>query len=334
MESNRVIYRHQPNLQDIWLQSLSMSFMTVILFTNPSGRAGYDTRSIFKRSLTGLNSEFSFSYTSCLTKAEEPSLSYYLAIAGGRIIGFIPFPRVLVLCEMQSVSSRIWTRVAVSISYDDNNYTTGTTITGLNSESSFSYTSCLTKAEEPSLLYYLPIAGGRIIGFIPFPRVLVLCEMQSVSSRIWTRVAVFISYDDNNYTTGTTITGLNSESSFSYTSCLTKAEEPSLLYYLPIAGGRIIGFIPFPRVLVLCEMQSVSSRIWTRVAVSISYDDNNYTTGTTITGLNSEFSFSYTSCLTKAEELSLPYYLPIAGGRIIGFIPFPRVLVLCEMPSV
>ena len=32
-----------------------------ILFTNPSARAGYDTRSIFKRSLTCLNSEFSFS---------------------------------------------------------------------------------------------------------------------------------------------------------------------------------------------------------------------------------------------------------------------------------
>ena len=27
-------------------------------------------------------------------------------------------------------------------------------------------------------------------------------------------------------------------------------------------------------------MQSISSRIWTRVAVSISYDDNHYTTGT------------------------------------------------------
>ena len=26
--------------------------------------------------------------------------------------------------------------------------------------------------------------------------------MQSVSSRIWTRVAVFISYDDNDYTMG------------------------------------------------------------------------------------------------------------------------------------
>ena len=30
-------------------------------------------------------------------------------------------------------------------------------------------------------------------------------------------------------------------------------------------------------------MQSVSSRIWTRVAVSITYDDNHYTTGTSET---------------------------------------------------
>ena len=96
--------------------------ITVIIFTNPSARTGYDTRSIFKRSLTGLNSEFFFSKTSCLTKAEEPSLPYYLPMAGGRIIIFIPFPRVLVLCEMQSVSPRIWTRIAVSISYDDNHY--------------------------------------------------------------------------------------------------------------------------------------------------------------------------------------------------------------------
>ena len=29
-------------------------------------------------------------------------------------------------------------------------------------------------------------------------------------------------------------------------------------------------------------MQSVSSRIWTRVAVSISYGDNDYTTGTSL----------------------------------------------------
>ena len=32
-------------------------------------------------------------------------------------------------------------------------------------------------------------------------------------------------------------------------------------------------------------MQSVSSRIWTRVAVSNSYGDNHYTTGTSLAGL-------------------------------------------------
>ena len=101
--------------------------IVVLIFTNTSARAGYDTRSIFKQSLTSLNSEFSFSYTSCLTKAEKPSLPNYLPIAGGWIVRFITFPRVIVLCEMQSVSSRIWTRVAVSISFDDNHYTTGTT---------------------------------------------------------------------------------------------------------------------------------------------------------------------------------------------------------------
>ena len=99
--------------------SISLCWYSSYLPTPPLGR-DMTQGQFFKRSLTGLNSEFSFS------SAEEPSLSYYLPIAGGRIIGFIPFPRVLVLCEMQSVSSRIWTRVAVSISYDDNDYTTGT----------------------------------------------------------------------------------------------------------------------------------------------------------------------------------------------------------------
>ena len=37
------------------------NLLVEVLFTNPSARAGYDTRSIFKQSLTGLNSEFSFS---------------------------------------------------------------------------------------------------------------------------------------------------------------------------------------------------------------------------------------------------------------------------------
>ena len=79
-------------------QNLKRKRDTLSIFTNSSARAGYNTRPISKRSFTGLNSEFSFSYPSVLTKAEE---------AGGRITGLIPFPRVLVLCEMQSASSRV-----------------------------------------------------------------------------------------------------------------------------------------------------------------------------------------------------------------------------------
>ena len=43
--------------------------------------------------------------------------------------------------------------------------------------------------------------------------------------------------------------------------CLSKAQEPSLFNYLPTAGGRINEFIPLPRVLVICEMQSALFRI-------------------------------------------------------------------------
>ena len=72
----------------------------------------------FKRSLTGLN--FLSSRLVAPSRLKNP-----VCPTGWRIIGFIPFPKVLVLGEMQSVSSRFWTRVAVSISYDDNHYTTG-----------------------------------------------------------------------------------------------------------------------------------------------------------------------------------------------------------------
>ena len=34
-----------------------------------------------------------------------------------------------------------------------------------------------------------------------FPWVLVVCEMQTAFSRIWTQVIMFISYDSNYYTT-------------------------------------------------------------------------------------------------------------------------------------
>ena len=41
--------------------SWTRALVVYIIFTNPSARAGYDTGSIFKQSLTGLNSEFSLS---------------------------------------------------------------------------------------------------------------------------------------------------------------------------------------------------------------------------------------------------------------------------------
>ena len=87
-------------------------------FPNPSTQTGRDTRSIFKQSFTGLNLELSLQdrlpYQGKRTQSTDQS------IAGGRIVRLIPSPRVLGLYEMQIVSFRIWTRVDVSISYDDN----------------------------------------------------------------------------------------------------------------------------------------------------------------------------------------------------------------------
>ena len=73
---------------------------------------------------TGLKWEFFFSETTCHTEAKEPTMPYYLLITEERIVGFIHFPRILVLCEMQTSWSRVWTQAAGSTSYDDNHYTT------------------------------------------------------------------------------------------------------------------------------------------------------------------------------------------------------------------
>ena len=59
-------------------------------------------------------------------------------------------------------------------------------------------------------------------------------------------------------------------------------------------------FIPFPRALVLCEMQSVSSRIWTRVTMSISCDNNHYTTGTFV--CNSSHNIRTNKTTTKTRK--------------------------------
>ena len=70
-------------------------------------------------STTGLNWEFSFSKTGRLAKTKELSLSYYLPIAAGEDMDLC-LSRELARSEMQTASSRIWTRIACSISYHDN----------------------------------------------------------------------------------------------------------------------------------------------------------------------------------------------------------------------
>ena len=47
------------------------------------------------------------------------------------------------------------------------------------------------------------------------------------------------------------------QSFFSLSSCHTKVKKPCLPKYLPIAVGRIVGYMPFPRLLVWREKQTV-----------------------------------------------------------------------------
>ena len=57
------------------------------------------------------------------------------------------------------------------------------------------------------------------------------------------------------------LTGVDFELSFSFTGSSTKAKGPSLLYDVPLTGGRIKGFISFPIVLAFYERNSASYRI-------------------------------------------------------------------------
>ena len=66
---------------------------------NLSVRPGCDTESVFKRSLTGLISEYFFSKTGCPAKVKEPSLHHCLP-TDERRIGFMPFTKVLAPYEM------------------------------------------------------------------------------------------------------------------------------------------------------------------------------------------------------------------------------------------
>ena len=88
--------------------------------------------------------------------------------------------------------------------------------------------------------------------------------MQSVSSRFRTRIAVFISYGDNDYTTRTLIQRFPSPRLVA-----TKSKDPSLSYYLLTAEKRREGFLTLQKGFVGNE----TFMIWTLFFKFISYDD-------------------------------------------------------------
>ena len=78
--------------------------------------------------------------------------------------------------------------------------------TGLIQDCPFTRPVVIPRLKKKILPYYLPIANGKRIGFIPFPWLLLQCKMLIISSRIWTRVILFISNDGKYCTTNTSLT--------------------------------------------------------------------------------------------------------------------------------
>ena len=66
-------------------------------------------------------------------------------------------------------------------------------------------------------------------------------------------------------------------------------------------------------------MQSVSSRILTRVAVSISYDDNHYTTGTSTNQVTGPGRYSVIRNSSDANAVSLLNVLILQDKLLISY---------------
>ena len=74
-------------------------------------------QTVFKLITSALNLEFSFSLTSCHPKVKEPNLSYYLLIAGERIVGFIPFIRVFIFYLLRTFCPHLGSFVLFLLHY-------------------------------------------------------------------------------------------------------------------------------------------------------------------------------------------------------------------------
>ena len=91
---------------------------------------------------------------------------------------------------------------------------------------------------------------------------------------------------------------------FEFIGWCTKSKEPILPYNLSIAVWRTNGFMPFSKALAQSEMQTASSRLWTLVYVSISYDENLYDTGaSTVWNFNNSSQSEIQFCLSMFAKL-------------------------------
>ena len=64
---------------------------------------------------------------------------------------------------------------------------------------------------------------------------------------------------------------------FPWSAAIPILKKQSFLLFNQSSWERIVGYVPHPRILALCEMKIDLTRNRTRIPVSISYDDNYYT---------------------------------------------------------
>ena len=67
-------------------------------------------------------------------------------------------------------------------------------------------------------------------------------------------------------------------------------KEPTLPNYLPMTGGRIVELVLFPY-FSRCDMQTAQFKVWTQLAVSVSFNHNHYSRSCLIYKLLNTVSF-------------------------------------------
>ena len=92
-----------------WFYYVSRSWPNICIYQTPPTQTGYNTK-------------FSFSQTSCQTKAKEPSLPQDFSITGVGREGLVPFPRLLARREMRKAFSWFRARFPDFLSWNNNRY--------------------------------------------------------------------------------------------------------------------------------------------------------------------------------------------------------------------